>query len=129
MLLILPMAYLLLQYFHINPVQVIMVYLFTEILAQGIRIWIVLPKINMLYSTYIKEVIGRVVLSSVFSLVLPFALYYLSESKPFSYRVLSVIICLFSVIVSTYFIGCNRAEREFMRGRIEKIKDRFVRKA
>ncbi len=129
MLLILPMAYILLKFFHINPVQVIMVYLFTEILAQGIRIWIVLPMINMLYSTYLKEVLGRVLLSSVCSVILPFALCYLSESKSFSYRILSVIICLFSVLVSTYFIGCNHSEREFMRGRIEKIKDKFVHKA
>ena len=59
LLTIVPVAYVLLKIWHISPVAVMLVYFFIYLLAQGIRIWIVLPKIRMPYSVYFRKIIPR----------------------------------------------------------------------
>ena len=57
LLLAVPLIYVELKFFHFSLVQTMISYLCVEYAAQVARIWIVVPRISMKYSIYIKSVL------------------------------------------------------------------------
>ena len=90
--------------------MVMLVYLCVELITQGIRIYIVLPKINMKYSVYIKEIILPLVIPLI-ALLIP--CYIFNESTDASFC--KIIIYIGGAFLYMFFIilslGLNNEER------------------
>lgn len=113
LLTVLPISYVLLKTLHISPEMVMVVYLCVGIITQGIRIWIVLPKIRMGYGVYFKEVMLPLVFPLIAMLI---PLYYIGIDTDISFVrtvIYSGIACLYmlAVIIS---LGLNHSERLYV---------------
>ena len=110
LLTIVPIAYVLLKIWHISPEAVMLVYFFIYLLAQGIRIWIVLPQIRMPYSVYFRRIILKIFLP-----LLCFAvpLYFFDIPAAISWGRLflyvAAAVCYMAVCIGIF--GFERAER------------------
>ena len=120
---IVPIAYLLLKYFQMKPESVFIVHLIIEIIAQTIRVYIVLPEIKMEYSNYVKNVIRPIMIVLLISPVIPFITYhYLPESLLSFFIVCAT--CSASTILAIYFAGCTTNERVVAIEKMKKIINR-----
>ena len=122
LLMIVPVAYIALKYFNVPPEAVFLIHIIIEIITQGIRLKIVLPMIGMEIKEYLLTVIIPVIKTAVFSPVIPILVYnYISAPKIVEFLVIGII-CVISVIICTFYLGCSNNERSFV---INKIKDKF----
>lgn len=114
LLLTLPIAYTLLKFLNITPEMVMFTYLGVEIFTQLIRIWIVLPKINMQYSYYFSNVF-KPVFSILPFVVIPFFLFRPIPSSAQLSSVLAHLLTTFIYILCCIFlIGLNKKEKQFI---------------
>ncbi len=123
LLLIVPIAYVLLKFFHIPPESVFIVHIFVEICTQFARLKVVLPMINMSLRPYFHEVIVRLLLVVTTSSILPILIYDTMDAGIVSFLIVcfSCVICL---CVSIYFFGCNASERAMVSN---KVKDIYIK--
>lgn len=119
LLTVVPIAYILLKTLHISPEMVLIVYLCVALLTQGIRVWIVLPKIGMKYSIYFKETILPLIFPLVAMLV---PLFYINLGTNITF--INIIIycgcaCLYMLTV-IFLLGLNYSERLYVLNYIKK---------
>ena len=114
LLLVVPIAYLLLRFFHINPTIVMYVYFFMELIAQFIRIWIVLPMIHLPYKIYMKETILPVVYLTIAASLILSLQQVLFSPKGVAFIFISSLINFLLTGVCIYFIGCKSGERQML---------------
>lgn len=117
LLAILPIAYLLLKYWHATPESVFVVHLVIESLTQIVRIRIVLPMIKMSVMQYVKEVYVPILLTTGIAVALPVFVYWKMEQNLVSFFVVGVL-SVISVMLSTYFVGCSTSEQLFVQHKI-----------
>lgn len=118
---IIPIAYLLLKLFDITPEVVIIVYLCIEFITQFIRLLIVLPRIAMSFSTYIKNVLLPILLPL---LILSTTVCFFHQTKILSIGELLIysLTCFLYALLVIGLIGLTNSERSrFLR----LIKTRF----
>lgn len=118
---IVPIAYLLLKFFHVPPESVFIVHILVEITTQYARLRIALPMINLRISTYLKQVILPIIQVIVLAPIIPFiALFYIGHSW-----IAFIAICIICVLCSSLLIftlGCTSSERKFF---MQKAKNLF----
>lgn len=120
LLTIVPIAYLLLKYFNIQPEVVFCVHIIVETIAQIIRLKIVLPMIKMKMSVYLSNVIKPIILVTILSIPIPILIYINIPQGLLSF----FIVCLSCVtIVSTviYKIGSTTNEKRFLKEKVSII--------
>lgn len=113
LLTVLPISYLLLKTLQITPEMVMIVYLCVGLITQGIRVWIVLPKVKMKYRTYLKEAIRPLFLPLI-SMLIP--LYCVNISSDISFWYLMIYVasaCLYMLII-IFILGLNSSERSYV---------------
>lgn len=120
LLTVVPIAYFLLKVYHISPEMVMITYLCIEIITQGIRIWIVLPKIKMNYLIYLRK--------AIVPLLLPLGIMLLSLTYFEIYSDISLgQLLIYLLLGCLYMLSCicifglNKNERNFIYGYIKKI--------
>jgi O-antigen/teichoic acid export membrane protein len=111
LLLVVPIAYILLRWFNITPEMVMLVYVAIEILAQCIRIWIVLPKIRMDYSLYFKKAIYPLVSPTICMFAL---LYFCRINEELSFFAVAgyVVLSIIYIIICICVLGVTKEERK-----------------
>lgn len=123
LLLIFPVAYILLKFFHVQPEEVLLVYLLIEVCTQFVRVWIVYPKIGLLFQDYIKKVMFPICKVCLLVWIIPYyALYLCNESQNLFSLLVVTIACLFSVGIWVPIVGLYREERSFLYQKIFKLK-------
>ena len=110
LLLTVPIAYILLKFWHVEAEVVFIVYFFVEFVTQILRVWIVLPKIRMSYSIYIRRVLWPVVLLLFVSFV-PLFLFEITKEYTFGQVMLYSLIFMFYIIFCIWILGLRKAER------------------
>ena len=119
---IVPIAYTLLKVYHITPEAVMWVYFGVTLITQGIRIWIVLPKISMKYSVYIQMVILPL-LPLLGCFLLPFTFFSIQEDCSLGTLFLYALGGGLYMSICVYFLGTTHTEKRFLLNFIkEKIK-------
>lgn len=112
LLAVFPVSYFLLRFYHITPVQVMLVYLTGEIVAQCARIAIVLPMIGMSVLSYCRGVVLRLcsvlILSTSFPLILSL---YLRTDNNFLNMLFLIPLSILSAVLAFYYLGCGLQER------------------
>jgi len=124
LLLIMPISYFALKIWQI-PILVFIVHLIIELMAQFVRISIVVPKIRMSFLSYVKQVYFRILPVFFFPLLISYILSFILPKG-----ILSVIIVIFflEVVLLTliYYIGLTYQERTFVTSMFVKfIKKHF----
>lgn len=109
-ILVLPISYVLLKIHLWAPELVYIVYALISIVAQVARVYIVLPKINLSFNIYIKEIVAPLIRVTLVSLILPVMLMNLLTSKPWE-EILIIGLTLLSVVVSIYILGLKNTEK------------------
>lgn len=122
LLTIVPIAYLLLKFFHVPPECVFIVHILIEMFTQYIRIRIVLPQINLPLKTYwivaLKPIIKVLILSSIIPI---FLCSYMEYNLPNFFII--CIICVLSCGLSIYKWGCSKEEKQLIIKKIINIKN------
>lgn len=121
---ILPIAYILLKVFHITSEQVMWVHFIVAVLVQGIRIWIVLPKVGMKYSVYLRQIILPLLLP-LLCLLIPLNLFSVPENCSFGMLALYALCGAVYMAVCIFSLGTTKAERklvsEFVKRKSKKL--------
>lgn len=107
---VVPIAYVLLKFFYITPEQVMWVHFAVAVLTQGIRIWIVLPKVGMKYSVYLRQAILPLLLP-LLCLLVPLNLFSVPENCSFGMLALYALCGVIYMAVCIFFLGTTKAER------------------
>ena len=115
LLFVLPVAYLLLKYVGISPVWTMAVYLLGEIVAQVIRVCIILPMIEMKVTDYLQQVICPIVLVTIFAALPPVIIKMLYHPNANSIPSFIMILLLdaISACIASFFVGCKKEERQW----------------
>ena len=112
LLTVLPISYVLLKTLHITPEMVMIVYLCVSLITQGIRIWIVLPKIKMKYNLYFKEAIFPLVFPLV-AMLLP--LFYINLGAEITFgKIIIYVGCSLLYMFVIIFLGLRQRERSYV---------------
>lgn len=120
LLTVVPISYLLLKVFNITAEQVMWVYFFVQIITQIIRMSIVLPRIKMKWSYYIKNVFPRV--SAVLTILLiPSLIFRVAEQTSFLYTMLTFVGSFLFVCLVVVLVGLKQEERNMLKQYISKI--------
>ena len=120
LLMVVPVAYLLLKFFHVSPLVVMSVYLILEIVAQFLRAWIVLPMIHMPLKDYVVGVVKPVLAVSALAALLPLLSTQIDIEQNLIVVSCSVIVCVLYGIAVIFYFGCNKEERQVMVSYIRK---------
>lgn len=113
LLTVVPIAFFFLKFFQISPESVMLIYLCIEFITQGIRIWIVLPKINMRYIKYLREIIFPLILPL---LAMVFVLFYIRIAENISIGAIVLYSCIACLYISLciYVLGLTKHERYYI---------------
>lgn len=123
LLMIVPLSYLLLRFFHVPPESVFVVHIVVELCTQYARIRIVLPMIHMDRKTYTRDVIRPIVKVALTAPVIPLLLYSYLPQNTFTFLGIGSA-CVLSVTSCTYFFGCTEKERSII---THKLRTRLKR--
>lgn len=127
LLTIVPIAYILLKFFHIRPEYVFVVHIIVELCTQYARLRIVLPMINMKLGDYVKSVIKPILLVVLFSPWLPYIANATVHGQLISFLVVCMV-CVLCVSGCVYFIGCTVSERMFIKEKLSGILTKITNK-
>lgn len=119
LLAILPISYVVLKLGG-NPTSVFVVHLCVCIVAFTVRLLIVRQLISLPFVSYVKNVIARCVAVALVAVILPLILLELMDSNWVSF----VVVCVVSVAsacFSSYLLGLNNSERQFIMQRAKKL--------
>ena len=113
LLMIVPIAYILLKFFHTSAASVFVVHLCVELCTQYARLKIVLPLIKMSMSAYYRQVIVPLFKVIVLSPVLPCILFFSMEANVARFFAICIA-CVISCSFSIYKLGCSQGEQAFL---------------
>lgn len=113
LLTIVPIAYVLLKCFDISAEQVMWVYFFVQFLTQVLRMYIVLPKINMSLGYYLSNVFPRIILVTLI-LLLPSLSFKLHEDTSAIITFTTLSLSALFVCIVTFIAGLKQNERKMI---------------
>lgn len=114
---IVPISYILLKYFSVQPEYVFIIHIVVELFTQYARLRIALPMIGMRFSIYLKSVIKPILLVTFLSPWLSYIAKITIQGEWASF----ITICIVSVLSLcglVYFIGCTSTERLFIKNKM-----------
>lgn len=117
---IVPIAYICLKYFNIQPEGVFVVHICVETCTQIARLVIVLPMISMPFRDYISKVAKPVAKVLVLSPVVPALVFLYTKQNIFSFFLVCTL-CVVSVSTFVYCLGCNPGERLFLVAKVKSV--------
>lgn len=125
MLLSLPACYLAFKV-GASPVYLYYFYLLFTIITLLIRIAIACPSVGISISIYFKEVIVNVIIVLLFSLPLPFLLYYAIRDYNCQLMIVSFV-SVINVSLIVFFVGMKKNERDIVRSKIQYFYQLYLR--
>lgn len=119
LLAILPISYIVLKLGG-NPESVFIVHLSICILAFITRLLLIKPMIQLSLRRYFKEVITKCITVSIIALLPPVFILPLTENSITDF-ILICLSCIISVSVSTYYMGFDKNEKQFINQKIRAV--------
>lgn len=107
---IVPVAWIMLRFFDVNPVFVFYIHISIEILTQIARIKIVLPMIELKISVYLQQVLLPIIKVLLIAPIAPLLFRGIFKSG----FVIVSIVAIFSVLFCALFLGCTQKERSYI---------------
>lgn len=124
---IVPIAYLLLYFFHIRAEFVFLVHIGVEILTQVARVYIVLPMISLPIKQYINSVIYPIFKVIIIAPIIPIIVYNCLPTNITSFFIVCITsVC--SIIFTIYLIGITKEEQTFVKEKTSSILNKIINK-
>lgn len=120
LLLILPVSYLFFK-FGFKPHSTFIISIVVYLLALALRLIIVSKLIEMSVLTYLKEVVSKVILVSIVSVIIPISFKHFFPNDEANLVIMICGIAVISVLTSIYFIGLKINEQEFINSKLLQI--------
>lgn len=127
LLLTVPIAYILLKFWHVEAEMVFGVYFLVEFVTQILRVWIVLPKIKMPYSLYARKVLYPIVLLLFVSFV-PLFLFEVTSEYSFGQVLLYSLSFIVYILLCIWFLGLQKIEKMVVVNAVRKFYCLFSKK-
>lgn len=128
-ILTLPISYLALKFYCIEPYYVYIINVFFEFLVLFIRVHIILPKIKMTVVTYLSGVCWPIFKIVLLVTPLSFFLVNIIKMNDFPKLVLGTLIILIIASTISYEVGLNKDEKSMVRYVLTKAYYRVVKKS
>ncbi|WP_069658056.1 MATE family efflux transporter [Arcticibacter eurypsychrophilus] len=116
LLMIVPISYLVLRQTRI-PESVFYVHLIIELIAQAVRMKIVLPKIDMKFTRYIKSIYLRVLPVFLIPVLIGYITKLMLKDNAFS-PLFILILTELMIFALIYFIGIDASERMYLKEKV-----------
>ena len=119
----LPVSYILLR-MGMFPETVIVVAIFISQCCLAARLWMLRGMIGLSARKYLTKVYINVLAVAVIASIIPFLLTIKLEESFLNF----VLLCLASLVctgITIYYVGCNKAERQFILNKLHTIKNRL----
>lgn len=100
------------------------IYIIVYIIVQVIRLWLMKDLLNFPISMFLKDVVWKITLPSVLSLILPAMCIYFIPTSLFRV-VISCFVCFFSAISTIYIYGITKGEKAFIKEKIKAFAHKF----
>ena len=110
---IVPLSYMALK-LGATPEYVFIIHLVIASIAAIIRLFIVCPLIFLSIKNYLKDVISRILLVVILSIIFPITLYLNLSQNILNFFVICFS-CVISVVMFVYFLGLTLPERAFVK--------------
>ena len=120
LLMIVPIAYICLKFFHIRPEGVFVVHICVEICTQIARLVIVLPMISFPMKDYLSSVMRPIFIVLLLAPILPLLTYFSMDQNVGSFFVVCSVCVLTTACVILKF-GCNEPERTFVYAKVKAL--------
>ncbi len=127
LLTILPLSYLLLYFFDVPPISVFIVNLLVIIVAQVIRVRIVLPRIQMNIGIYTRKVVFPTIGTFFICNILPYTERLFLYQNIYS-SLISVGTSVVYSIIAIFFIGCDKEERYYLLTKLHVLYGKYFRR-
>lgn len=124
LLFILPVAYVVLKLGG-SPTSAFIVHLIVCSIAFIARLYIVAPLTYITPAYFFKKVVTKCIYVSAVSLIVPLIIYMV-KNDGIIIDIISIFITLFSVLLSSYYLGLDKQERLFLKEMIAKYKRRLA---
>ena len=115
-----PLCYIAFKFLDAPSEWVYYIMLIIEVIEIGMRIWIVLPLINLKYKIYIKRVLLPLTAVSFIAPLLPVFLY-LKMSAGISSFVIVVLSSLVGSSATIWFVGMGSKEKRYVTDKIQSF--------
>lgn len=114
-----PLSYIVLK-FGCSPLSTMFVNIGINAMLLFVRLRLTNRMIQMTYGSFIRNVLFPVIIVTAVALVIPLTIYFMLDNSIISF----IIVCLVSFVsvgVSTYALGMNANERQYILAAISKI--------
>lgn len=119
LLLIVPFSYLALKIGAL-PEAVFFVHLLMVAIAQIARLWMIRPMIKLSLRNYFTEVVVKIILVGITSILLPFILFVMLPQNWWSFLLVSFA-CVISVSFFIYYLGMNAQEKKVIKTKVGEL--------
>lgn len=92
-----------------------------------VRLWLVHDKTGIPYGMFIKDVIGRTHVVTLFSIVIPLTVVFLLPPT-FGRLILTFVLSMSVTGITAYCIGLNKIEKGMINRQLLKIKNKIIKK-
>lgn len=123
LLLVLPISWALLYFFHVSSEIVIGVYVIIEFMTQFVRVIIVYPKIQLRIIRFFTDILIPTVFCLGLSFGVSYAIRMLCCPKTFMTLMFDVILLMLLEIIICFMLGLNNSERNYI---LVKIKNKIL---
>lgn len=120
-LMILPVSYVALKFFHVPPVVVFIILIAVELMTVVARIKVGLPQIGDSIFKYSKDVILPVIYVTVIGSILPWIVSYYVKDNLIGFICVTLSVVLWTIPV-VYLIGLNKKEQSLILEKVKLIK-------
>lgn len=127
LLCIVPIAYIGLKFFKIRPESVFAIHIIVEMFTQYVRLYLILPNINMKMTTYVKNVIVPILFVVVLAPMLPLLINVLVKGQIVNFFSVCITCVIFDSVI-IYFIGCDSHEKSFLRKQAANVYNKIFHK-
>lgn len=114
-----PLSYIVLK-FGCSPLSTMFINIGVNAMLLFVRLRLTNRMIQMTYGSFIRNVLFPVIIVTAVALVIPLTIYFMLDNSIISF----IIVCLVSFVsvgVSTYALGMNANERQYILAAISKI--------
>lgn len=118
LILVLPVSYILLKIYDLPAWSVFLSSLFFETITLGGRVLMVIPKIKLKYSFFLKDVLCPIVEILLVSFIIPLYSIFICHEERFLAKTFSLIVSEVVVFGAFYLIGLKNIEREKIRKKL-----------
>lgn len=119
-----PLSYIVLK-FGCSPLSTMFVNIGVNAMLLFVRLRLTNRMIQMTYGSFIRNVLFPVIIVTSVALVIPLTIYFMLDNSIISF----IIVCLVSFVsvgVSTYALGMNANERQYILAAISKINSSLI---